>query len=135
MLRVALSHSGHPTLLYDNRSLHSSYDPMREADRFIRRNLGDSHPDRVVIFGPGMGYLFSALRRLHPLARPIGIYMSEETCRLAKHKPDAAWSPGDQLSLPSFLEKHLGEFDLEGLKMLEWGPCTRLYPAMFREAA
>jgi len=133
MLRIAPTRSGSPTLYCNERSVHSTYDPLREADRFVRENLRGMRPDCVVVLGPGLGYIVNAVRERFPDARPVSLHLSEEVFQLATAKPQAAWHPGSSEALATFLDKHIKEFDLEGLRVLEWLPCIRSFPEQYRQ--
>jgi len=56
-MEAASARSGHPTLKVEGLSLHSTYDPVREADLQVTRFLTD-RPGKgpVVVLGMGLGY-------------------------------------------------------------------------------
>jgi hypothetical protein len=81
-LRMVTSRSGLPNVEVDGVGYHSSYDPVREAEKFV--TTAPVHgADVVMVFGWGLGYLGAALKaRLKPSARVIVFEPDEE---LFKH--------------------------------------------------
>ena len=39
-----------------------------------------------------------------------------------------AWYPGCKTTIRNFIRKHVGDFAVEGLKILEWSPSAKIYP-------
>jgi len=118
-------------------ALHSPYDPAREAERFAEGALGLEAPSTVVVLGEGLGYLTRWIRGAHPSARVLKVHYSEEISRRSSSVSEAdadTWHPGLRVSVGEFLASRLGELDLEGLRMIEWPPSARLFPALSRTA-
>jgi hypothetical protein len=137
MIEVFTARSGAPSLKIDGISLHSPYDPRKEASRFVKESLDVEPPATVIVLGEGLGYVSGAVRDAHPRARVIGVYYSAEIhARSVGNAPSAlpSWHPGCGLSLPDFFRRHLGELDAEGLRAIEWPQSARLYPQASREA-
>ena len=128
MFQLICSRSGHPTLSWNGKNLHSLYDPVKESRRFIDQMLLDSSPSRVVLLGPGLGYLTMELKRRLPRSEIVGIYYSRQLQEISLEKTDFAWNPEDKTSLQEFLTTHLTELDLPGLRILEWPSSGRMFP-------
>ncbi|MCF7809422.1 glycosyltransferase [bacterium] len=63
-LEVNPTRSGHPTLKADGIQVHSSYDPLREAESIAEKALsGINENDVLVICGLGLGYLAEVIRQ------------------------------------------------------------------------
>jgi spore maturation protein CgeB len=64
---IAPSRSGALTLSIAGQQIHSSYDPVREAEQFAIKSL-DNVPAQngVILFGLGLGYIAEAIRKKHP---------------------------------------------------------------------
>ena len=60
-LSIEESKVGVPTLKYNNKYIHSKYDPIREASQFIRFNQSSLKENTIVIYGLGLGYHINAL--------------------------------------------------------------------------
>jgi hypothetical protein len=74
------------------------------------------------------------VRDLYPSSRIIRVLYSAEVFRAARPPNDPTWAPGQEFSLADFLLGHIGELDMEGLRVLEWPPSARLFPLIAREA-
>ena len=135
MLRLETTRSGHQTLTYAKTSIHSRYDPVREADRFAAKALEGVSPSSIVLLGPGLGHVVGSLKRRSPTSRVIGIYYDERIYNLARERPSFSWHPGIGSSLESFLRNNLIDEDGKGLKILNWGPSTHMFPDSARHAA
>jgi len=135
----------------DGIALHSPYDPVREARRFVEANIGQYAPSAVVVLGEGLGYVSAAVESLYPGVRLIRIFYSNEIMTMGTARgPGAAvrsgagvdvwarsgpaWCPGMKGGLSAFLAASLGELDLEGLRLIEWPPSARIFPAVSRNA-
>ncbi len=59
--------NGDPTLLVRGQTVHSRYNPRREAEGLAKKLSGEGRPlKKVVLIGMGLGYLPDALLALHP---------------------------------------------------------------------
>jgi hypothetical protein len=134
MIEAFAAKSGARSLRVDGVALHSPYDPVREARRFAAQAIGVQPPSTVVVLGEGLGYVGEAVRELVPAARVIRVHYSAEVFRAAGPADGLAWAPGRQTGLADFLFSQIAELDLEGLRVLEWPPSARLFPAASREA-
>lgn len=134
MIETFTARSGARSVRIDGIALHSPYDPAREARRFAEANVGLEAPSAVVILGEGLGYVSAAVESLFPGVRPIRVFYSDELMRAAGGRSSDSWSPGMNIGITTFLRQNLGELDLEGLRMIEWPPSARLFPALSRVA-
>jgi len=128
------SRSGLPCCRIGSTSLHSSYDPEREADRYLDGAVAARTPSCFILSGPCIDYLSRAIRRRFGEALVISIQhdVRFHDCPVqvsAGRGADAVWYPGQALSREAFLEACLPEDALGGVAFLEWPPATRAYPA------
>ena len=112
----------------------SAYNPKAEADRYVDMHLHKPRPQSVVVVGEALGYLSSAIARIHPGCNIISIYFSEELMRNSLFSTANSWSPASEESLPLFLTSRLTEFDLQGLQMIEWPPSSHAFPEASQQA-
>jgi hypothetical protein len=126
--------SGAPSLRIGGASLHSPYDPAREAARFVEGALAGETPSTVVILGEGLGYLTDALARRLPGARLLRVFYSEQVHSLSPRRDCLSWHPEAAGSLEEFLRQNIGELDMEGLRPMEWQPSAAAFPAASRAA-
>ena len=156
MIETFTARSGALTARVDGIALHSPYDPAREARRFVEANVGQYAPSAVVVLGEGLGYVSAALESLYPGVRLIQVFYSDEIMTIGNGRGAAAaarsglgdgvqgipvhggvgpaWCPGMKAGLSAFLASSLGELDLEGLRLIEWPPSARIFPAVSRNA-
>ncbi len=134
MIEAFAAKSGSRSLRVNGIALHSPYDPVREARRFAAEGIGTEPPSTVVVLGEGLGYVADAVTELVPAARVIRVHYSAEIHLAAGPARGPAWAPGQDTDLADFLYSHIGELDMEGLRVLEWPPSARLFPSASREA-
>jgi hypothetical protein len=134
MIEAFTARSGAPTLRIDGVAVHSPYDPVREALRFVRESLGAESPSTVIVLGEALGHAGAAVSAVFPGARVLLVSYSPEVARLALPAPVPSWDPSMPGTVAEFLRRHLGELDVEGLRVLEWPPCARLFPEVSRQA-
>jgi hypothetical protein len=128
-LSIRPSRSGTPTCAAAGLWLHSRYDPRSEALRFAESEIGSSKPSHVVLLGPCLDYLSTAVRSVLPSARIVSLQYSAFFAAAAIGFPDASWNPGSPISMGSFLDSALDEDAISGVAVLEWEPAARAFPA------
>ncbi len=133
MLKVISSKTGKLTLAYNNMFLHSKYNPEKEAYRFIKESLKDDNPSIVILLGAGIGYLARELKKVSPHSKHILIYYSREIYEHCNEISQYSWHPNCGLPFSDFLQKHISDIELEGLKIIEWSPSSLLFPEISKE--
>jgi len=89
---VDQSRTGSPTLAFCKRYLHSSMDPLKEADRLAQTPpVNGSAPDIVFCFGLGLGYHIDAIRRLSPEATVVAVTVDRTELELTASVHDRGW--------------------------------------------
>jgi len=132
MIEFFTSKSGAPSMKVDGVAMHSPYDPAREATRFIKETLGTDLPSTVIVLGECLGHVTESVARLRPSARIMAAVYSDEVVRTAPLSGALVWHPGSPLTFADFLRVNLGELQLEGLRVVEWPPAARAFPAVSR---
>lgn len=98
-LRVTSSRSGHPTLAVDDRLLHSSYDPVKEARREVAEAVA-ARPRVLILLGMGLGYAAEAALAMAPESKVIvveadeAIYRCARATRALPQDPRLTWAVG-----------------------------------------
>ena len=64
MFELENSRSGVETLKYNNRYIHSKYNPMKEAEQFAQGNKELINKEVVVLYGLGLGYHVESIHNL-----------------------------------------------------------------------
>src|SRR5271157_710391 len=134
MIELFTARSGAPSMKVDGVAMHSPYDPTREADRFVQETFDGDLPSTVIVLGDCSGHVTAAVTRARPEALIIAAVYSEEIARAAPLRGAASWHPGVPLTFLEFLRVHLGELQIEGLRVVEWPPAARAFPAVSRAA-
>jgi hypothetical protein len=124
----AIAKNGSPTCAAGPIALHSSYEPALEAARYAKERLGSSRPSHVVLLGPCLDYLSSAVRAMLPKARLVSVQYASAFAGKSVGTPDASWHPGLGRPLASFLDAALDEDAISGVAAIEWEPASRAFP-------
>lgn len=132
MIETFAARSGARSLRIDGTAFHSAYDPRKEARSFVEAHLAGEEPATVLLLGEGLGYLSAALKERLPSVRVLAVFHSPEVHAACGGAGDACWHPGCGTDFESFLRLHVTEFDMEGLKILEWPASARRFPAEAR---
>jgi len=108
-------------------SLHSKYDPPREAKRYLSSLSLSPQTGIFILLEPGAGYLSRELLLRFPHALVLEIH-----CDSRFHCTDISqtlfsWSPGSGESLRSFLSSHISEYDLGIIQIIEWQPANKIF--------
>lgn len=82
MFCLEKSRSGLETLKYNNKYIHSKYDPISEANMFAKSNIKENENDIIVVYGLGLGYHIKALVDL--ISENSVIYVFEYNQELVK---------------------------------------------------
>ncbi|MCI1477730.1 MAG: DUF115 domain-containing protein [Clostridium beijerinckii] len=61
MIKLEKSKSGQFTLKYNNKYIHSKYDPVKESEQFIKSKTDIIEKDTILIYGIGLGYHINLL--------------------------------------------------------------------------
>ena len=130
-LRFEPTRDGSHTVYVDGVALHSRYEPTREAERLVGRQIGDAAPSLVVVVGPGLGHIVAAVRRRHRHARIVSVAFDAELARHAHQDLEVAgcrsWAPGHG-ELMSFLRHEINELDLNSIAVVDPPAAARIFP-------
>jgi len=126
-LKITNTHTGYKSALYKGRILHSNYNPVKEAERFVRRSLTSPFPSIIVLMGAGLGYISKIIKQLYPYTKLLCIYYAKEIFDQSSFKGDIFWHPHSKYDLTNFLRKNIHEIETEGLQFLEWPPCADIF--------
>ena len=128
MLEIIPTKTDLSTAVINGQALHSRYDPLKESKRFVKSSLSGEYPSAVIFLGAGLGYTASLIKETFPQAKLICIYYSADIFKESKRTPWLYWFPGAEITLLNFLRFSLKELELEGLRILKWGPSERIFP-------
>jgi hypothetical protein len=105
--------------------LHSAYDPIREAERYIESLEIKKDIKHFILLEPALSYIIPFLRKKNPDANVLALRCS--TFFKGKENPDAEWFCESGESLQSFLEHHINDSDISKIKIIEWRPSLEAY--------
>lgn len=119
--------------------IHSSYDPQKEAFRFVSRAIEDewggaTKINTVILIGPGLGYLSQSLSQLVEYQRLFIFFLKEESRLFFKKEFSdsegriVCWDPKMGEARLSNILSSIGELDLGGVKLLSWPPMIKALP-------
>jgi hypothetical protein len=110
------------------QSLHSRYNPVGEAEKYINSLALRQHIRFFILIEPGRGYMIPVLHRKFPQAQILALHLEavpEE--EQSKGIPSHVWYPGSGLSLQQFLEHEIPDTDAAAIGIIEWRPALAVY--------
>lgn len=109
-------------------SLHSAYNPKREADRYVDAQRFPCRPLFIVVTEPGESYLASAFRAKYPDACLVAIRYTTDDFITSDAFWDRVWRPGNGRTLYSFLFDLIGDEYLPLAAFVRWKPSDDAWP-------
>ncbi|MDR1058446.1 MAG: DUF115 domain-containing protein [Treponema sp.] len=103
------------------QALHSRYNPVGEAERYVESLALSPELRFLILLEPGLGYMIPPLKKRLPNARIIALH-AEAPGGDAAARPDAAWDPARPGSLREFLEEQIPDTQSRYIKVIEWRP-------------
>jgi hypothetical protein len=110
-------------MLVGNNFIHSSYNPLYEAERFVKALTIPHNCENLIILEPGLGYCIPIIKRMYPDKRVLVIHATNYLKDIAEgfdveaHK---VWFPGGDIDVLNFLEQEIPEGSHSFL--IEWNP-------------
>ncbi len=135
MIEVELlpARSGAITARVNGTYLHSAFDPVREAERFVAQSIPES-ARTVVVIGPGLGHCFQALASRKVPPRTIGISLDRHISEMAVSQAHHQLVASDRQTLRENLIALLEDSDVPALAVASWEPSARLFYKETRSA-
>ena len=128
MITLFKAKSGKTSARTEDKIIHSKYDPVREAERFVKERLNKPSTS-VIILGAGLGYAYEAVKRRIPEVKIIPVSYSKELYNnFSKSCTDSCIYLQDSSSFYHALFDLLLPSDLDGLSVLEWPVLAELFP-------
>ena len=115
--------------------IHSRYDPIAEADRYIQALNLSKDIQFFILIEPGLGYLAKSLQKHCGACKIIIIHIDEKLKPHIKEDQDIpAWYPGSGETIQGFLGREIPESPASSIRIIEWRPSLRLYGKVYLEA-
>ncbi|MDR2767232.1 MAG: DUF115 domain-containing protein [Treponema sp.] len=130
--RLLHAKNGLPVVVRGSAALHSRYDPVSEAARYVAALDAAPNSEAFLLVEPALGYLAEPLKQRFPRARIYGLHSSaffsrSEAGKVSRIAPDANWTPAREISLEDFLEDALEGIAVEKVRIVEWRPGIDAY--------
>ena len=125
---IHISRSGHPSVLVNGISLHSRYDPIKEADRRARLVAPAHHVRCVIVVGEGVPYLSRALATRFPDRRIISVMLTSPP---TAEPPPGEWTAADRAgrgAIRRWVRSRVHPLDAASIAVERWEPATRCAP-------
>ncbi|MDR3303749.1 MAG: DUF115 domain-containing protein [Treponema sp.] len=105
--------------------LHSRYNPVAEAERYINSLTLKPDTQFFILIEPGLGYIIPILREKRPDAKIIALHVTEPTGAAPTATP--SWSPAHKETLQNFLESEIPDAGATVIQVIEWRPAMAMY--------
>ncbi len=127
MFTTQIARSGELTLLINGKSVHSLYNPSKEADSFLIKQSFKNIPQIFILIGPGLGYLKKSVQKLYPNSYILSLHLDkwifEHTIKIGDN-----WFYNDKTNLRRKLSLVISDFLLSNTTVIKWLPCTNNFP-------
>ena len=128
MIRIEQARNGSPIAVAAGQYLNSSYNPEREASRYVEKCFSGTTPGTVVILGETTGYLRDAVLEASPNSKILTVFFDDWFHSRSSGTADHEWFPGSGVEIVDFFLESIGEFDIGRMAVIEWEPTARIYP-------
>jgi hypothetical protein len=130
--QLAPTGSGFPTAYIGDHALHSRYNPLAEAERYINSLRFREEVRFFILLEPALGYIARALREKFPDTLILTLHVSDffsrnDISRVNAPFTDAVWSPGSGETLVHFLENHIPDTEAASVALVEWRPAQAAF--------
>jgi hypothetical protein len=121
--RLVATGSGFPTVYVGNQALHSRYNPVSEAEKYIDSLHFREGVRFFILLEPGLGYTAAVLQKKFPDAAILILHVSDFFASRKNYSETfPVWSPGSGGSLKDFLEDHIPDTEAASVALVEWRP-------------
>ncbi len=138
MISLYPSKSGPLTASIGAFRIHSAYNPLKEALRFLESRINTFRQNgTVIIRGASLGYLDSILAEKRPDLRIIALHLIQELYNrhISKQNSVIRWFPEEKKNIVNFLFDAIRETDLPGLQIIDWPASIQTAPDMAQKAS
>ena len=136
-IRFFTAKNGSISCSANGTSLHSSYDPEKEGERFAASLGASFYPEYIIVTEPALSYCETFLRKRFPSARLCAVRYSEDFSESDKRWDIVFNAAKKEDELSENLFASLGEEGLCSSLFASWYPSARAFPrkdeAVWRE--
>jgi len=132
MFTTEKAKSGNLTLVYNNKFIHSRYNPVSEANTYFKTQNINTNTKLFILIGPGLGYLINSIKLEIPNAVIFTIHLDKITYN------NSIKSDFDNLYIKDIdlfkeLSYFISDFRLPEVKIIKWIPYTSIFPQKILE--
>ncbi|MDR2659015.1 MAG: DUF115 domain-containing protein [Spirochaetaceae bacterium] len=109
------------------RNIHSRYNPLIEAERYIDSLNLHGGIEYIILAECGLCYVIEPLRKKFPNAKIISLHLSTFYAGKNVYTPDAEWLPDSPINKNTFLENEIDDVEADKIKIIEWRPAAGIY--------
>jgi hypothetical protein len=121
------SNCGLDTVLVGQKIIHSRYNPLIEAERYVDSLNWSGNIRYIILAECGLCYLIAPLRRKFPAAKIISMHLSVFYAGKNAARPNAEWLPNNSVNRNVFLENEIDDIEADKIKIIEWRPSASAY--------
>jgi hypothetical protein len=121
------SRCGLYTALSGQKALHSRYNPLIEAERYVDALSYSGEIQYIILAECCLCYLIEPLRKKYPSAKIISLHVSGFYHGKSAAPPDAEWFLESAVGPGLFLEKEIDDTEADKIKIIEWRPAADVY--------
>jgi hypothetical protein len=115
------------TVLVGQKTLHSRYNPLAEAERYLDSLNLDTGIRYIILAECGLCYIIEPLRKKFPSAKIVSLHIRKFYKHKSAAQPDAEWLPDSSVNRGAFLENEIDDAEAGSIKIIEWRPAADVY--------
>jgi hypothetical protein len=121
------SKDGNKTVSIQNQFIHSTYSPIKEAERFIQNINVSFEPEALIILEPGLSYILPFLKERFPNSKLICIRFCNSFSDYNSGWDFVINYEENENNLENLLFNYLGEEKLLSTLLLEWNSINKIF--------
>ncbi len=126
-ISIQKAKNGEDTASSENRFLHSSYAPSKEAERFVDRLQLPFKPEIIIITEPALSYVLPYLKKKFPDIK-FGVIRYSDFFNKYNSDFDFVINYFEHKNFEYYLEEAFNEESLLSIHFLAWQPAANVFP-------
>lgn len=125
--------NGDQICFWNSQALHSTYNPQKEAERFINTIDPQKYPSYIIFLGPALPYCIPYLRKRFPSSQLIAIQFIKDFMYI-NNSWDYQLIFNNQSDLSEQLFSIIGEESSSQIEIISWNPGEKIFPKEYKVA-
>lgn len=121
------SKDGNKTVSIQNQFIHSTYSPIKEAERFVQNINVSFEPEALIILEPGLSYILPFIKKRFPNSKLICIRFCNSFSDYNSGWDFVINYEENDNNLENLLFNNLGEEKLLSTLLLEWNSINKIF--------